>query len=350
MNELLSNNRNSLTINFANLNLSSSSVRPIMKSLQHQSILSEINLSSNFIQNDGIKFLSQTLSTLKCVYSLDISGNMVTEIGIEYLTNTLNKSQLPSEIRLLNVNFNPIKSNSLKFITDICRTRNVQVLSMVSCDLSSVDNIHDMSTLKQVNIGYNHFSLIALTKFLRKLNASNVELLNLEQCSNEFQLGEVIVNFIQSGSYLSLVELNLGGLELNENEILDIFRCIDKCQKLKIINLSKIKRLTFLSVKYLVYNIDCQTIEKIVLLNCPQLRNLTNLDSLKPSNNVTTHHNLNKNLKQIQLSLPRDTSIKTEFVDSLKEFWGFLCKGHDKIEESRTILFLSRDDDRTSPD
>lgn len=344
MNEVLSNNRNSLAIHLANLNLSSASVRPIMKSLQHQSILNEINLASNFVLNDGIKFLAQTLNTLKCLNSLDISGNMVTEIGVEYLSKTLQKSQLPSEIRLLNVSFNPIKSSSLKFISDIVRMKNVQALSMISCDLSTVDHISDMSPLKHVNISYNHFSSNALKKFLHELNSCNVESLNLEQCSNDSQLGEVIVDFIQSGSYLSLVELNLSGLELNENEILDIFRCIDKCQKLKIINMSKTNRLTFLAVKYLLYSLDCQTLERIVLLNCRQLRTVTNLECLKPSNNVTTHR---RNLRQIQLSLPRETSIKNEFVDSLKEFWAFLCEGHDKIEETKTTLFLSRDDART---
>jgi Ran GTPase-activating protein (RanGAP) involved in mRNA processing and transport len=336
-------------MNFSNLNLSSTNVRPIMKSLQHQSILSEINLTNNLIQNDGIKFLAQTLSTLKCLNSLNISGNMITEVGVEFLTNILSKSQFPSEIKALNLSFNPIKSNSLRFISEICKMKNVQVLEMVSCDLSTVDYINDMKTVKHVNLSYNHFTSSSLSKFFNKLNASNIEKLNLEQCSNEFQLGEVICDFIQSGSYLSLIELNLCGLELNENEILDIFRCIDKCQKLKVINLSKMKRLTFLSVKYLLYSLDCVTLEKIVLLNCPLLRNVTNLDSLKPSNNVTTHRNLNRNLKQIQLSLPRDMSIKTEFVDSLKEFWGFLCEGHDKIEETKTILFLSRDDERTCP-
>lgn len=343
MNELLSNNRNSLSISLANLNLNASNVRPIMKSLQHQSVLSEFNLSNNFIQNEGIKFLSQTLATLKCLNSLDISGNSVTEIGVEYLTNTLTKSQLPSEIRQLNMSFNPLKNASLKFISDICRLKYVNSLSIASCDLSAAENLNEMSTLKYLDISYNHFNPKSLQKLLQKLKSSNVESLILERCSNEFELGEVIVEFIDSGSYLSLVELNLSGLELNENEILDILRCIDKCERLKIMNLSNIKSITFLSLKYLLFSLECETLERVHLLNCRQLRDVTNLNCLQLTNNGIQSRPMS--LRHIQLSLPREPSIRRDFVDKMKELWTVLCGGHDKIEENKTTLLLSRDDD-----
>lgn len=318
-----------------------------MKAIQHQSGLGELNLANNFIQDDGVKFLASSLATLKVLNFLDISGNMVTEMGIEFLAHTLTKSQLPTEIKCLNLSFNPLRSSSLTFIADLCRQKNIAKLEMASCDLSSTDHASQLSSVRHLNISYNHFSSSSLRLILKKLNSSIVETLNLERCSQEPELGGTIVEFIQAGSFTNLAEINLCGLEFDENEILDILRSVEKCENLRSINLSNQSQITFLSLKYLLFSTESRSLEKVVLLNCRHLRNTSNLNCLQPPS-TTGNQRIRNNLRHIQLSLPKEeeeVSSRREFVDTFKQLWGALCEGHERIEENKSTLFLLRDDD-----
>lgn len=330
-------------LSLSNQNLNSSSVRPIMKAIQHQSALTELNLANNFIQDDGVKFLASSLATLKVLNFLSISGNMVTERGIEFLTHTLSKCQLPSEIKCLNLSFNPLRSSSLKFISDLCRLKNISRLEMASCDLSSAEHA-SLSSVRHLNISYNHFSSHALRSLLKKLNSTIVESLNLEKCSQETELGVTIVEFMEAGSFVNLGEINLCGLEFDENEILDILRCLEKCENLKSVNLSNQSQITFLSVKYLLFSSDSHSLEKVVLLNCRHLRNASNLSSLQLSFS-SENQKIRNNLRHIQLSLPKEIPSRREFVDTLKHLWMSLCGGRERIEEHKSTLSLLRDDD-----
>lgn len=315
-----------------------------MKAIQHQSSLSELILANNFIQDDGVKFLSPTLATLKSVNFLDISGNMVTEKGIEFLTNTITRSQLPTEIKSLNLSFNPARSSSLKFISDLCRMKNISSLAMVSCDLSTAEQANQFPTVRNLNISYNHFSLNSLRVMLKKLNSAIVESLNLERCSESTEIGGTIVEFIQSGGFANLNEINLCGLDFDENEVLDILRCIEKCEKLKSINLSNQNQITFLSLKYLLFNCECRSLEKVLLLNCRHLRDASNLNCLQQPIS-SENQRIRNNLRHIQLSLPKEVSSRREFIDKFRHLWMSLCGGHERIDENRSTLFLLRNDD-----
>lgn len=305
-----------------------------MKALQHQSCLLQLDLSSNFIQNDGIKFLSQVLVTLKQLNSLDISGNMITESGVEYLCNALEKCQHPAEMRHLNLSFNPIRSNSLKLISRLCQTKRIASLSMVSCDLTVSNGLDELGTIKRLDISYNHLSRDGFKGFLGRLNPGLVEALNFERCTTSPDIGESLVNFISSGCYGTLKELNLAGLNLTENEILDVLRSVEKCEQLASLDLSHQKQFTFLSLKFLL-SVDSKSLERVRLIGCKNLQdssgllNLHNVDVLQTSC-----------LQNIQLSLPRASSESTrkDFIERIKQLWDVATAHRGKIDHDRSVL------------
>lgn len=333
MNELLEINRAVARLDLSNQNLTPSSVRPVLKALQHQSCLLQLDLSSNFIQNDGVKLLSQTLTTLKHVQLVDVSGNMITESGVEHLCNALVKCPGITGLTQINLSFNPIKSTSLRFISGLCQSKNTEKLFLSSCELTDVHRI-DLSGLKALDVSFNFLSTEAFKSLLRSLSASSVEALNLERCSVEFNLATPLVQFINSGCFISLREINLSGLSFDENEVLDIIRALEKCEQLQELDLSHQKQITFLTLKYLLFSLECRSLEHIKLIGCKHLQSTNNL--LEIQNNSVHREN---RLKSVHLSLPTD-STKEVFIGKLKELWDVVsgCRGKANLDKNTVQL------------
>lgn len=111
--DLLDINRASPLVDLSNQNFTSLLVRPVFRALQHQNLIS-LNLSNNFIQDDGVKYLAQALPTLKQMKNLNLSGNLLTEKGIEYLAISFEKQNCLRELVQLKLDCNPLKS--LRFV------------------------------------------------------------------------------------------------------------------------------------------------------------------------------------------------------------------------------------------
>lgn len=338
MSEFLDVNRLTVHIDLSNQNVCPSIARPVLKALHHQSCLVELDLSSNFIQDEGLKLLAQTLITLKNLQSLDISGNTITDVGIEYLCNLLCKSREATQITQLKINYNPIKSTSLKSISCLGRRNNIVSLSLSSCELTDASKLEQLSSVKCLDISYNHLTSEGFNGFLRNLNPNVIETLNLERCSSEAGLGDSLVSLINSSSCSSLQELNLSGLRFNENEILDLVRNLEKCERLKVLNLSHQKELTFLTLKYLLFTMECQSLQRVTLIGCKSLHNIANMFSLQSLD----EHRVSC-LQNVQLSLPKGAN--EDFVERMKELWDVASKHRGKVDLDRNTLSMLNNDD-----
>lgn len=337
INELLENNRAAVHLDLSNQNLLPSFVQPIFKAIQHQSCLLELDVSSNFIQDEGIKYLSQTLITLKQLHLLNVSGNMVTENGVEHLCNVLARSQTPIEIKRLELSFNPIQSSSLKFVSTMCRCKNIISLSLTSCELTEVNRLEQLTTVKCLDISYNHLTSEGFKGFLNKLNPSIIETLNLERCSSVPSLGNTIVQFVSSGCYASLREINFSGLNFTENEILDILRSVEKCQQLKAIDLSHQKNLTFMTLKYILFNMESQCIEEVKLIGCKSLQNPSHMFNYQ---NIDEQRvNL---LRSVELSVPKVSELSTRegFIEKMRDLWDAVSGYRGQVVQDKNILRL----------
>ena len=339
MNELFEINGLASYLNLSNQNLRPSNVQPILKALQHQSCLLDLDLSNNFIQNEGIKFLSHTLVTLKQLQSLNVSGNMVTEGGIEQLCNVLTKSPNPIEIKRLQLSFNPLQSTSLKFVSALCQNKSVVSLSLTSCELTESSKLDPITTVRCLDISYNHLTSEGFKGFLRKINPSIAEILNFQRCTSEPAIGECLVQFINSGCYASLKEINLAGLNFNENEILDILRSLEKCEQLNAIDLSYLKHLTFLSLKYLLFGMESRSVIEVKLIGCKNLQNPSNMFNYQNIDGQRGNF-----LRSIELSVPKaatESSTREGFIEKMKDLWDVVSGYRGKVEQDKNILRLT---------
>lgn len=330
-------NRTSVNIVLSNQNLHPVIIRPIVKAFHHQHCLSYLDLSNNFIQDEGLKYLTQALVTLKSLSFIDLSGNSLTENGIEYFCTTLEKSAAPVEIKQLKLNFNPIKSCSLKCLSELCRSKSITSLSLVSCKLIDLNNeIESFYNLKELNISYNHFTHQGLRNFLRKLNSTCVESLNFDRCTKDANVGETLANFFTSNCLLSTIkELNLSGLKLNENEILDILRWLQKCENLKSLDVSHQLELTTLSLKFILFNMNNENLS-VNLVGCHKLAH---------SFDIKHNHDQMKAPRHLQMSLPRTKSHDetNEFITKVKDLWMTATESRGTVNQDKNILHLLND-------
>lgn len=329
-------NRAGINIDLSNLNLQPSNVRPILKALQHQNCLAHLDLSCNFIRDEGIKYLSQTLITLKHLKLLDLSGNAISESGVEYLCSMLAKSSSPVEIKSFKINFNPIKSTSLKHLSELCRTKSITTLSLVSCELVSETEM-EILNIKEFDISYNNFNIIGLRSILGRLCPTIIEKLHLERCTIELNIGETIVEFITSGCYNTLKDVNLSGLKLNENEILDILRCLQRCENLQHLNLSHQRDLTFLTFKYILYSMNNKRL-KVNLIGCHNLYNLSSIFNI--NQNIDEPSQLYPCHVQLSVKNTSNEADKNVYVSRMREIWMNITGNRGNFHYEKNILNL----------
>lgn len=335
MSEILDLNRTSVNIDLSNQNLRPLNARPILKAFHHQHCLNHIDISSNFIQDEGLKYLAQALITMKNLSGLDLSGNAITESGIEYFCNTLDKSATPAEIKHLKLNFNPIKSTSLKYLSELCRKKFITSMSLASCKLVDFDNeIDTFNSVKELNISYNHFTFNGLKNIFRKLNSTLMESINLNRCSSELNIGDIIVNFITSGCYSTLREIHLSGLKLKENEILDILRCLQSCGNLKVLDLSYQNDLTVLTMKFILFNMGNNNL-RVNLVGC---QNIYKTFDIKYNHD----RSMSPYPCHIQLSLPKVPTavVRNEFITKMRDLWMNVTECRGTIHQDKNILHL----------
>lgn len=333
-------NRVAINIDLSNQNLRSTIARPLFKALQHQNCLAYLDISSNFLQDEGVKYLSQTLITLKQLTHLDMSGNAITEGGMEQFCSAIVKSATPTEIKCLKLNFNPIKSSSLRHLGELCRSKAITSLHLAACELVNGNAIESLHTVKELNISYNHFTLNSLRDILNKLNATIIVSLNLERCSTELHLGTTIVDFITAGCINTLEKINLSALKLSENELLDIVRSLQRCENLNSLDLSYQRELTFLCMKYLLCSMSNKNL-RINLVGCKSIQNNSGLfiipQNVDNSASICPRH--------VQMSMPRamTETEKNEYIMKMRDLWSSVSANRGNVQHERNFLHLLSD-------
>ncbi|XP_016114967.1 protein NLRC3-like [Sinocyclocheilus grahami] len=108
----------------AGCNLTGQSYETVSSALQSSnSVLRELNLSNNDLQDSGVKLLSDGMKSSNCQLKiLRLSGCMVTEEGCQYLSSALSSN--PSHLRELDLSYNHPGQAGVQLLSDKLKDSN----------------------------------------------------------------------------------------------------------------------------------------------------------------------------------------------------------------------------------
>lgn len=328
--------------------LSSKYSRSLFKACHFQSNLTTIDLSNSFIEDDGLKFLSQAIATMNQLIHLNLSGNLITANGIKHLT-TMFDTQTPEsilpEFTTLILSYNPLQNQSLQSLEKFCSHLNqLAVLELASTELSDFQNIDlKFSQLTHLDLSFNNFTANGIVKCIEKLNACKLKRLNLSFCGDfdtysvygSKQFIETLEKMLNAGNCGSLEELHLCNLDLNDTDCWQITQSIKRSKVLKIFSLRQNCQLTKVTWKLLLGNL---TVQNLKLEGCRAL-----LDNLLESD----AHDVGTILQRfgnIFVSFDQDLDVDDRF-EKLIRFWTMVTQHTGKIfvNHRKVLLTLNSD-------
>lgn len=310
--------------------------KPLFKALHFQSNITKIDLTNSFIEDDGLKQLSQALPTMKQITALNITGNLITATGIKHFSQIFDNEQqncLP-ELNALILNHNPLQNQCLaaleKICNNLCQLSTLHLQSTELTDLQGVDL--RFAHLLDVDFSFNQFTPSGLIRAIEKLNSCKLKTLRLSFCGRllngpetvERNLIDALTKAIDAGSCISLEHVYLCGLNLNDVDCWQIVQSLKRSKALHTLSLRDNPLLTKVTWKLLLENL---AIHSLCLEGCRALLmdlNAHDEDALSKINNCC------ENIR-ISLNSDSDESLDHNQFNIVKNIWNTMTQYAGKI-------------------
>ncbi|KAM7354860.1 tonsoku-like protein [Cochliomyia hominivorax] len=317
---------------------------PIFKAILHQTNLRVLDLSNNFIQNDGCRQLAKSMPTLKQLKTLNLKGNLITSDGLESILSCPGIDKL-TEMEELVLSQNPIGNTSLRTLDRFCNGssgKSLQKLHLSQCNITQLYD-YDLAfyQLIEFDISFNQLSDESIRKLLSKINSCRLQILNLSYIKiNQFEddrlntfLADKLSEFFESGTCEKFKRIELVGCNLNDVNIYKIVQCLNRANDLEIFNISNNVRLSCSSLHFIFDKLP--QLRKLVATNCVNLIDNDKVDRLSKLNQIP-------NFMSITISNCNSSSLKESLCQMWDLHWG--DKGKIKSYDNNFILYTNDKD------
>lgn len=263
--------------------------RPLFKALHFQSNITKIDLTNSFIEDEGIKGLSQALPSITQLMYLNLTGNLITSNGIKCLSSIFDNptTDCLTELTTLNLSFNPLQNQSLPFLEKFCQNlKQLNTLNLMSTELSDLQDFNlKFFSLIDIDLSYNEFTANGLHRAIGKLNACKISKLKFSYCfqenvresMNENRIIDAFIELFNTGNCSNLEELYLCGLNINDIQCWQIIQSIKRSKVLQTVSLRENSLLTKITWKLLLENL---AIRNLYLEGCRIILNdVTEVDA-----------------------------------------------------------------------
>lgn len=331
------------SIHLSDFWLTPSQTEPIFKAILHQGNLRALDLSNNFIQNEGCRQLAKSLPTLRQLKSLNLKGNFITTDGLESLLCGMYIEKV-SDIEDLILSQNPLGNSSLRVLDSFCKGstgKSLQKLHLSQCNLTQVFN-NDLAffQLTDFDISFNKLSDDSIYRLLSNLNSSRLQNLNLSYIKMEQNdtinnyLGEKLSEFFESGTCEKFKSIELIGCYLNDVNIYKIVQSLSRSKDLELLNISNNVQLSNSSL-YFIFD-KLPQLRKLVAINCIHLIDVDKMERLTRLKHIP-------NLISITFE---NCNIVANVSDSLCQLWRSHWgeKGKIKRYDNNLVLFTNDSD------
>lgn len=216
------------SLQLQNLCLSPAEIQPVFKSLNHQTNLTQLYLANNFLGNDGLKHLAQSLSSLSQIKVIDLSGNFIDAEGVKsliFLFEKPNSSILQNPLEI-DFSYNPLGDIGFRHIVKLSHYIRFKSLNLKACDITSqsLENNQEainFRNLEVLDLSLNSFSRNFLRNILISLDPQVICALRLEGLNMN---GEFICTFMDNCIYANLSEIDLSRCDLTDADVTQILR------------------------------------------------------------------------------------------------------------------------------
>ncbi|CAF1332483.1 unnamed protein product [Rotaria sp. Silwood1] len=193
--------------------------------------ITEIELSSNHIRNDGMKYLASALKNNKTLKALYLQWNFIGDLGVQYLADTL---QVNTTITTLHLAWNIITNVGVRYLADAlkCNTT-LTTLNLVSNNIFD-DGIKDLAdaliintTLTTLHLGSNVVGNAGAQYFANALR-HNKTLTSLHLGSNkvEDEGAKHLADALESNITLTMLYINFN--KIGEHWMKHIASAVEK--------------------------------------------------------------------------------------------------------------------------
>ncbi|XP_018325905.1 tonsoku-like protein isoform X3 [Agrilus planipennis] len=255
----------STSINLSDFGLRDVYLKPFFKAINHQTNLNDLNLSGNVLTKESMTDLCFSISSLTHLRNLNLSScnlnaDLLKIFSDSFLNNT---GQILENLVNLNLNFNPLTANSMKYLATLTRFLKLEALHLAAVDFSftvfdsSVNKDLELclKSIKVLDISSNNLKTEEVAKILSWLDQNILENLNVSN-NNQFSIGICgeVTAFLMNceNSTLKLKTLNLSRCNVIDDEIEELLRALEFSNGLKHLNLSYNPQLTLKSSKKLL--------------------------------------------------------------------------------------------------
>lgn len=318
--------------------------RPLFKALHFQTNITRIDLTNSFIEDEGLKHLTQALPTMKQITTLNLSGNLITATGIKYFSQIFDaeSSNCLPELNTLILNNNPLQNQSLSALEKICcNLSQLFALHLSSTELTDLQGVDlRFAHLTDADFSLNLFTPTGLLKSIDKFNSCKLEKLNLSFCGPllhsrdaiERNLVDALTKMFDAGTCSNLQVVHLCGLNLNDVDCWQIVQSLKRSKVLRTLSLRDNSLLTKVTWKLLLENLS---IPNLYLEGCNVLLSDLNAQDEETLTKVT------KCCENIKISLNTETIDDNVQFETIKRIWNSVTHYAGKIFRQGKMVWLT---------
>lgn len=321
------------SIIFSDFSLTPDLTETIFKAILHQNNIRVLDLSNNFLQNEGCKQLGKSLATLKQLKSLNLQGNCITNDGLDSL---IAPNVTLDDLEELNLSQNPLGNKCLRSLDKLLKDcKSLQKLHLSHCDITNFYEFDlNFYELTDFDVSFNSLTTDCFKKLMTSLNTSRLQNLNLSFCikSDKNNSPARIGELFESGTCEKFKKIELAGCHLNDGDVYKFVQSLNKATELEVFNLAENPLLSPLALQYVLDELI--SIKKLIVTNCPKIVDVRKLCTY-PESKVLPNF--------ISLTM---SDVDMEDVGRLKEFWDEHWGGRGSVKTFGTqfVCFVNEHD------
>ncbi|KPJ12339.1 Tonsoku-like protein [Papilio machaon] len=237
--------------------LSTLQIRPLFRALTHQTHITAVMIARNNLGDDGMKYLTDAICTMKHLSHLDVSYNNITGDGMKIFLQIFEKPtrMICQALEEIILNGNPIGDIGFKCIVKLTQYLRLKMLKLNDCKISEncmKDGLKiNLDNIESIDLSNNEIKQVVVSCLMTSLSPNYIVDLELDNIGVMGNVMGCIATFMDTSKDLKIRRLGLSNCKLVDGQFMRIFRALSRAKHLHCLSL-KNNLVTFITLKKLL--------------------------------------------------------------------------------------------------